>query len=108
VDDERKTREHSSPGPGMLSTGSYLAPNCNMIWAVGQSEPGGPEKLLLQGLAMSCIGLINDLAALHFHLKMEEDSKLRRPRKCLRSMIALIRLLGEVIGHVDWLHSDWG
>jgi hypothetical protein len=34
-----------------------------MIKAVDQSEPGSPEKLLLlQRLAMSSIGLINDLA----------------------------------------------
>jgi hypothetical protein len=39
---------------------------------------------------------------------MEEESKLRRPRKCLGSLIALIRLLGEVIGRVDWLHSGHG
>jgi hypothetical protein len=37
---------------------------------------------------------------------MEEESKLRRPRKCLGSLIALIRHLGEVIGRVDWLHSS--
>jgi hypothetical protein len=54
----------------MRSTGSYLAPNClkcNTTWALGQSEPGSAEKLhLFQSLAMSCIGLINDLAAFHF------------------------------------------
>lgn len=73
-----------------------------MRWAQGHSEPGGPEKLLLfQNLAMSCIGLINDLAASHFQTKMEEESKLRHPRKCLGLLIALIRLLGEVIGGVD-------
>jgi hypothetical protein len=74
-----------------------------------QSEPGGPEKLLLpQSLAMGCIGLINDLAALHYRLKMEEENKLQRPRKCLGLLIALIRLFGGEIGCVDWLHGGHG
>jgi hypothetical protein len=74
-----------------------------------QSEPGGPEKLLLlQSLAMSCIGLINDLAALHCRLKMEEENKLQRPRKCLELLIRLIRLFGGEIGRVDWLHCSLG
>jgi hypothetical protein len=63
-DKEEMVRKHS-PGPKKKALYRFLPRpklpqmHYDLVW--GQSEPGGPEKLLLlQSLAMSCIGLIND------------------------------------------------
>jgi hypothetical protein len=79
---------------------------------LGQSEPGGPEKLLLlQSLAISCIGLINDLATFTFSSENGRGEQASTSSEMLKvPLIALIRLLGEVIVRVDWLHTlvTWG
>jgi hypothetical protein len=39
---------------------------------------------------------------------MEEEGQPRHPRKCLKSLIALIRLFGGVIERIDWLNGGLG
>jgi hypothetical protein len=70
-----------------------------MIWGLGESEPGGPEKLLLlQSLVISCIGLINDLATFTF----SSENGRREQASTSSEMLRVADRADKAFGGCNW------